>query len=180
VAINRARKEELVAQYGELLNDTDGFIIVHTSGLTVPQVQELRAKIREAQGDYITTKLTLFRIALENAGWTTPEDQLQGPVSVAFGKGNFPGVAKAILDFTKDLGEKVQVKGGVMTGDVLDGHQVESISKLPTLEELHSQLAGLIVQPATGLVSVLNAATSSVVNVLQAYVQDQEGDEDAA
>jgi large subunit ribosomal protein L10 len=176
VAINRARKEELVAQYGELLNDTDGFIIVHTSGLTVKQVQELRAKIREAEGDYVRTKLTLFRIALEKAGWKTPEEHLHGPVSVAFGKGNFPGVAKAVLDFTKDLEEKMQVKGGVMTEDILDGNQVETISKLPTLEELQSQLAGLIVQPATGLVSVLNAATGSVVNVLQAYVQDQEGD----
>ena len=136
MAINRARKEELVAQYGELLDNTDGFIIVHTSGLTVKQVQELRAKIREVEGDYVTTKLTLFRIALEKAGWTTPEEHLQGPVSVAFGKGNFPGVAKAILDFTKDLGEKVQVKGGVMASDILDGSQVVSISKLPTLEEL--------------------------------------------
>jgi large subunit ribosomal protein L10 len=179
VAINRARKEELVAQYDELLRDTDGFIIVHTKGLTVKQVQELRAKIREADGDYVTTKLTLFRIALENAGWKNPEEHLHGPVSVAFGKGNFPGVAKAILDFTKNLEDKLQVKGGVMTGDVLDGTQVESISKLPSLEELRSQLAGLVVQPATGLVSVLNAATGAVVNVLQAYVQDQE-DGDAA
>jgi large subunit ribosomal protein L10 len=180
VAINRARKEELVAHYGELLSDTDGFIIVHTSGLTVPQVQELRAKIREAEGDYLTTKLTLFRIALQNAGYSNPEEHLQGPVSIAFGKGNFPGVAKAILDFTKGLEENLQVKGGVMTGDVLDGAQVVIISKLPSLEELRSQLAGLIIQPATGLVSVLNAATGEIVNVLQAYVQDQEGDEDAA
>jgi ribosomal protein L10 len=47
------------------------------------------------------------------------------------------------------------------------------------VDELRGQLAGLIVQPATGLVSVLNSATAQVVNVLQAYVNENSA-EDAA
>jgi large subunit ribosomal protein L10 len=176
VAISRERKEELVAQYTEALSKTDGFILVQTRGLTVKQTQDLRAKIREADGNYIRTKLTLFRIALNDLGWPVPDDLMNGPVSVAFGNGNFPGVAKSVLDFMKDLDEKVQVRGGVMGSDVITGKQVDMMSKLPTLDELRSQLAGLIVQPATGLVTVLNAATGQVVNVLQAYVQEKGGD----
>lgn len=174
MAISRERKEELVAQYSDLLSNTNGFVIVQTKGLTVKQVQDLRAKIRAAEGDYVTTKNTLFRIALENGGWPVPHDLLHGPVSVAFGLSNFPGVAKAVLDFTKDLEEKMKITGGVMTGEMLDARKVETISKLPSLDELRAQLAGLLVQPATGLVSVLNAATGQIVNVLHAYVQENE------
>lgn len=180
MAISRERKEELVAQYTDLLSNTNGFVIVQTRGLNVKQVQDLRKKVREAEGDYLTAKNTLFRIALENGGWTIPEELLQGPVSVAFGLTNFPGVAKAVLDFTKDLEAKMKITGGVMTGEVLNPQKIETISKLPSLDELRSQLAGLLVQPATGLVSVLNAATGQIVNVLQAYVAENEKEGDAA
>jgi large subunit ribosomal protein L10 len=63
-----------------------------------------------------------------------------------------------------------------MNGEILTPDQVKAISELPTLDELRSQLAGIVVQPATGLVSILNAATSSVVNVLHAYVQENSDD----
>ncbi|RMG80089.1 MAG: 50S ribosomal protein L10 [Chloroflexi bacterium] len=183
LAISRQRKEELVAQYTQFLENADGFVVVSTTGMTVPQVEALRAKIREAQGQYVRTKNTLFRIALQQAGWTVPEELLNGPTSVAFSEGNFPGVAKVILDFITDkanaVEDKAQVTGGVMGEEVLNSKQVETYSKLPTLDELRSQIAGLVVQPATGLVGVLNAATSQIVNVLHAYVQEK-GDGEAA
>ena len=59
--------------------------------------------------------------------------------------------------------------------------KVEAVSKLPSLDELRAQIAGLVVSPATGLVTVLNSATGQVVNVIQAYLQEHEsGGEGAA
>jgi large subunit ribosomal protein L10 len=81
---------------------------------------------------------------------------------------NFPGVAKAVLGFVKDK-DKVGVKGGVMGLELLNASDVETISNLPTMDELRAQLAGLIVAPAQGLVDVLYATTGQIVNVLQAY-----------
>ena len=107
---------------------------------------------------------------------------LKGPTAIAFGLDNFPGVAKAVLEFVGegDRSQKMQVGGGVMTGEILNPAKVETISKLPSLDELRAQLAGLVVSPATGLVSVINAANSQVVNVLQAYLDDRgEGGEAA-
>lgn len=180
--LTRARKEELVGQYVELLDRTNGFIVVQHRGMTVKETEGLRAKIREAEGAYAVTKNTLFTKALQQQGWPVPDDLLKGPTAVAFGLDNMPGVAKAVLDYTKDLAEKVEVTGGVMTGEILNAAKVEAVSKLPTLDELRAQLAGLVVSPATGLVTVLNAANSQIVNVIQAYLDDRNGggDEDAA
>lgn len=183
MAITKARKEELIAQYVELLERTNGFVVIQYGGLSVTGVDQLRAKVREAEGQYLVAKNTLFTRALQDQGWPVPDDLLKGPTAIAFGLENFPGVAKAVLDFTsdKDRQEKVRIKGGVMPDTLLDPKKVEAISKLPSLDELRSQLAGLIVQPATGLVTVLNAATGQVVNVLQAYVhENSEGEGDAA
>lgn len=182
MAISRARKEELVAQYTDLLNESDGFVVVRTSGMTVPQVQALRGAIYEAEGNYVRTKNTLFRIALNNTGWTTSDELIKGPIAVAFGKGNFPGVAKAVLKHIKDaaLEEKLKVTGGVMAEEVLDAESVKAVSELPTLDELRAQIIGLVVSPATGIVNVLNSANSQIVNVLQAYLDDRGGGDDDA
>ena len=145
-------KEELVAQYVDLLDASNGFAVIQTSGMTVPQIEALRKSIREAGGDYVRTKTTLLRIALQQKEWTVPEELLNGPIAVAFGKENFPGVAKAVLGYIKDerAEEKMQVTGGVMTGDVLNANQVDAVSQLPSLDEMRAQIAGLFVQPAQG------------------------------
>lgn len=171
MAISRSRKEELVAQYVELLEVSDGVTIVQTQGMTVPKVQELRKVILDAGGQYVVAKNTLMTKAMEEVGWSVPSDLLAGPTGVVFGKDNFPGVVKAVLKHIKDVDlaeEKFAVTGGVMGGaDVFGADSVEAISNMPTLPEIQAQILGLLVQPAQNLVSVLQAANGGVVNVLQ-------------
>ena len=170
--ITRERKEELVAKYVDLLNESNGFVIVQTQGLSVPQTEAMRRIVREQNGQYTVAKNTLIRKALEQAEWTVPEDLLQGPVAVVFGRDNMPGVSKALLKYIKDeaVEEKMQVTGGMMTGEVMTSDQVKIVADLPTLDELRAQLAGLVISPAQGIVNVLYQATGGVVNVLQAYL----------
>ncbi|MCA9912168.1 MAG: 50S ribosomal protein L10 [Anaerolineae bacterium] len=196
--ISRDRKEELVAQYVELLNESSGsFTVVRTQGLPVPRVQGLRKAVLDAGGKYVVAKNTLMKKALEETGYTIPEDLLSGPTAIVFGRENFPGVVKALLDYIKQEAfdqEKVAPTGGVLGGqDIFAESALEEISNMPTLPEIQAQILGLLVQPSIGLVSllqqansgvvnVLQAADSGVVNVLQAWIakQEQEGEQGAA
>lgn len=181
MAITKERKYELVAEYSDLLSKTDGFIVTEYRGLTVAKVDDLRNRLRDAAGGgYTITKNTLFSIALEQGGWPVPADLLLGPTAVVFGNGNLPAVAKAVQAFRKDNPDLFIVKGGVLAGDIFSAEDVEAISNLPTLDEIHAQLIGLITQPAASLAGLLNSATSQVVNVLHAYVQENSGGEAAA
>lgn len=176
MAITRERKEELVAQYSDILTNTGGFVVTEYKKMSVKQVNDIRNRLADVNGKYIVTKNTLFTIALREGGWPVPEQLLSGPVAVAFGESNFPAVAKVVVGLLKDYEEIVKIKGGVMAGQILTPKQVEAVSNLPSLDELRSQLAGLISQPAAGLVSVLNAGVASVAQVLQAYVASKEGE----
>lgn len=180
MAITRARKEELVAQYLDLLERTNGFVVIQYGGMSVPQIDGLRNAVRNAEGQYLVTKNTLFTKALQEHGWDVPEDLLKGPTAVAFGLENFPGVAKAVIEYIDDFEGKLTLTGGMMTGNIIDEKQVDAISKLPTLDELRSQIAGMVVAPAQGIVNVIYSATGQVVNVLQAYLDDQNNEEGAA
>ncbi|NWG15676.1 MAG: 50S ribosomal protein L10 [Chloroflexi bacterium] len=174
MAISKERKAELIAVYKDFLNRADGIVVTEYRGITVTQISDLRARLREVQGRYVITKNTLFKIALRDMNWPVPDDLLVGTTGVVFGQGNFPTVAKSVLGYNKDFPDILAIKGGVMSGQILSAAQVDAVSSLPSLDELRSQLAGLIVQPAAGLVSMINAGVASVAQVLAAYVQKQE------
>jgi len=183
LALTKQNKDDIVAELVDLLKQANGFVIIQHAGMGTQQIDQLRAKVREAQGKYVVAKNTLLTKALEQVGWPVPETHLTGPTAIAFGMSNFPGVAKAVLDFVSapEFAEKIGVKGGVMDAEILDAKQVDTISKLPTLDELRSQIIGVIVAPATGIVSVIQAATGSIINVLQALEdKDKDGGETAA
>lgn len=169
--VSKARKSEQLAHYKELLSVSAGFAVVSVQGLPVSRVQALRRKIREAGGQYEVTKNTLISKALEQSGWVVPAKILVGQTAIIFGKDDFPGVAKALLNFveTEKIEEdRFKIVGGVLGSDILNADGVKAVSDLPTLPELQAQIIGLIVAPATGIASVLEAATGGMVNFLLA------------
>jgi len=181
LAINKQRKQKLVSQYIEMLQQARGFIVTEYRGMTVNQLDDLRAKLRENNAKFTITKNTLLKVALQELGMTVPEDLLKGPVALAVAFGDLPKTVKLVLEYADD-NEIMVVKGGVIGDSVVAESELEAISKLPSLEELRAQMAGMITMPMTqfvGLldepgrqvVAVIKAATDGVVNVLAAYSQ---------
>ena len=60
MALKRERKEELVADYTDLLRESKGVILTEYRGLTNQQITKLRRAIRDANGAYHVTKVTLL------------------------------------------------------------------------------------------------------------------------
>jgi large subunit ribosomal protein L10 len=170
LAISREKKEQLVAGYVEQLNKSEAIIVTDYRGLTVPQVQELRSKIREADGSYAVVKNTLAKLALEQAGLPAIDEMLTGPVGIGFCTSNVPGVAKAITDFAKG-NDTFVVKGGLMGNTMINDEAVKSLASLPSLDVLRAQILGLISTPASQLVGVVAGSVRQLVNVVNAYAE---------
>jgi large subunit ribosomal protein L10 len=168
LAISREKKEELVASYVEQINNSDAIIVTDYRGLSVPEIQDLRAKIRDAEGSFLVVKNTLALRALEEAGLPVVDDLFSGPVGLGFCAHNVPGVAKAITDFAKEK-EILKVKGGLMGSTIIGEADVKSLASLPPMDVLRAQLLGLIATPASQLVGVVAGGVRQVVNVVNAY-----------
>lgn len=179
MALKKARKEELVDQYVELLRESKGIVLTEYRGLSNKQLTKLRRSIREANGAYHVTKVTLLRKALEETGYQLPDDLGGAPIGVGFALSEMPALAKALRDFAKSE-DLFSVRGGVMGSNMMTKEQIEAIAELPSLDELRSQLLGLIDSPAANLVGVIQAGMSQVVNVIEAYLQDQGAPAEAA
>ena len=170
MAISREKKEQLVQEYVQLLGESDGIIISEYRGLTVSEMEQLRGKIREAEGTFAVIKNTLARRAIAEVGLPVPDEMLIGPVAISFGQRNLTGVAKAMTEFAKD-NELMVIKGGLIGESVIDGTGVKNLADMPPIEVLRAQLLGLLNTPGSQLATVLNAPASQMVNVLSGSVR---------
>lgn len=173
--LTRERKEDLVAEYADLLQNSRAVIFSGFRGLNNKDMTQLRRNVMDAKGVYRVAKLTLLQLALEQTGYPVPERLLSGePVAVGFCLEEIPSVAKAITDFA-DEHEMVEIYGGLMPERELSSKEIEALAELPPLDTLRAQLIGMLDAPAANLVGVLQAGVAQVINVVNAYAESGEG-----
>jgi large subunit ribosomal protein L10 len=181
LAISRKKKEELVAQYTDLIAQSRALILTEYQGLDVKDMEDLRDKVRTADGAIYVTKNTLLKLALEASGMELPEDMLTGQFATGFALGDAPTLAKALVDYAEDK-EQLVIKGGFLQMEMLTDEQITALAKLPTLDELRAQILGLINAPARDIASIVASGVRQVVTVIDAYSKTEEaaGEAEAA
>ncbi|MDX1664652.1 MAG: 50S ribosomal protein L10 [Candidatus Promineifilaceae bacterium] len=179
MAISRNRKEELVAQYVELLQQSKGYFLAEYRGIGVQQLEKLRADVREVDGAFHVTKNTLLQLALEEVGQPVPDELLTGQTATGFAMGELPALAKALVDFA-DEDERFALKGGAMGMTRLTPAEIEALADLPSLDELRAQIIGLINGPAQGLTTTVTNGVRQLINVVNAYAQSEDEGAEAA
>ncbi len=179
MAVSREKKEQLIADYVDKLSRSNAVFLTDYRGLSVSEMETLRAKIREAGGGYSIVKNTLAARALEAANLPVPEDMLKGPMAIGFVYEDIPAVAKVLTDFAKDT-EILQVKGGIMEGNVLSPKQISSLASMPPREVVLAQLLGLIQQPGNSVAGVINAVGNKLAATVKAYADKLENEGAAA
>jgi large subunit ribosomal protein L10 len=168
LALSREKKEQLVQQYQQLAAESRGLIMTSYSGLTVRDAEELRAKIRQAGGEFHVVKNALLKLALEGADLPLPDGILEGTTAIGFADVDIPAVAKAISDLATES-DVLQLKSGIVEGKVYGPDQIKKLANLPPLSTVQAQLLGLLQTPGGRIASVLASSVRQVVNVVKAY-----------
>jgi large subunit ribosomal protein L10 len=173
LAISRAQKKQMVADYVDRMSRSQALILADYRGLTVANMTELRQKLRETDGIIQVVKNTLFKLALEEAGLPFPAEQMEGPVAVGYCLGEAPPIAKVLMDFAKEA-QALEIKGAILGTSILDAAGVKGLADLPPREVLLAQLVGAVQGPMSSLVSTLDAPMRELVQVLQARSEQAE------
>jgi large subunit ribosomal protein L10 len=162
-------KKYLVDEVGSYLDDSSYVFLADFTRLTVLETEELRKILADLGAEFHVVKNRIFKIAAEERKLEINQENLSGPTAIVVGGDNPPGVAKALEKFLKDK-KKLELKGGVLEASQLTPAQISDLAKLPSAEVLKAQLLGLLNQPATMAVRVLQAVPQGMLNVLQAKV----------
>ena len=165
-------RPEKVAKVEEVRADLSGAaatLLTHYRGLSVTELAELRAKLREANAEMKVVKNTLTRRAAEAAGIEGLDEMLEGTISLVLCSEDPVGPAKALKAFAKDHPDLV-LRGGYLDGEVLDAEEALKLADLESREELLARLAGLMQGALSGTARLLLAATEKQARLLQALV----------
>lgn len=179
MALSKKKKEELVAEYVDLLEQSEAIFLTQYTGLNVKKLQQLRSEARKAEGTYRVTKNTLLLLALEETGKPAPAELLTGQLATGFALQEAPSLAKVLTEFAKNE-EQFAIKGGIMGDELLTIEQVEALANLPTMDELRAMILSLIQGPARNIASTVAGGVRQMVNVLDAYAKSEDEVEAAA
>ena len=163
--LTRSDKEQLLEQYENGLAKAPHAFLLGYQGITVPQVTELRNRVRNSGGEYVVVKNTLALRAIDSQALSQLKVHFVGPTAVVFSDKDPVALAKALTDSVKDM-PALQFKAGLVEGRAIAAEQIKDIASLPSREELIAKLLFLLQSPITRFARVLAAVPQSFVMVL--------------
>jgi large subunit ribosomal protein L10 len=165
--LNRTQKSEEVDRLREALDGVPSVVLTDFQGLTVEKITELRREFRKASVRYEVVKNTLVRRAVAGTTMSVLDPLLHGNTAIAFHPEDPAAAAKILSEFVK-TNEKLVIKGGWLSGTLLDTEGVKTLATMPGKDELRARLLSVFNGVPSQFVRLLNAAQSGFVRVLQA------------
>jgi large subunit ribosomal protein L10 len=155
-----AKKAQEVEVVTAKLKEAASVVVVDYRGLTVEQVTDLRKQLRDANIEMKVIKNGILRRAAEAAGLEGMEDVFVGPTAVAFSNEDVVAPAKIMNDFAKNA-DKLEIKGGIIEGNVSSVEEIVALAKLPSREGLLSMLLSVLQAPVRNVAYSVKAVSDS-------------------
>lgn len=172
MAVTRAEKTTELEQLSDAFRGTDTAVLVDYRGVTVPQVTDLRQKIRKTGSRYIVVKNTLAKRASAGTPFEALSAHFVGQTAVVFTGEDPVAMAKALTAALKDL-PSASIKAAVVQGQMVPAAAMVDLANMPGRPELYAQLLSVMNGPARQLVTVLSAVQRDLVTVLNEAAKKQ-------
>lgn len=143
-------KKVQVQEIADKFQAASSVVVVDYRGLNVAQVTELRKQLREAGIEFRVYKNSLTRRAAEAAEIAGLNESLTGPNAIAFSTEDVVAPAKILNDFAKKH-EALEIKAGVIEGNVATAEEIKALAELPSREGLLSMLLSVLQAPIRNL-----------------------------
>jgi large subunit ribosomal protein L10 len=167
VALKLEDKKVIVAEVADVASKALSGIAADYRGLTVTEMNDLRAKARK-DGVYLrVVRNTLARRAVENTDFACMQDVLKGSVFLAFSI-NDPGAAARLLKNAMIDCEKLKVCAIALSGKLLNVKDLEVVAKLPTRDQALAILLSVLQAPVTKLVRTMVEPYAMLVRTVAA------------
>ena len=162
--MDRAQKETLVEELGQIFASSGVVVVAHYAGMTVKQMQDLRAKMRDVGGSVRVAKNKLAKIALDGTPAAKMADLLTGMTVMSYSED--PVAAAKVCEAYAKTNENFVIIGGAMGDTILDLAGVKTVAAMPSREELLAQIVSCIGAPASNIAGAIGAPASNIASIL--------------
>ena len=164
--VDRAQKEKVVEELGQIFASSGVVVVAHYEGMTVAQMQDLRAELRSVGGSVRVAKNKLAKIALQDNPASAMGDLLTGMTVFAYSED--PVAAAKVTDAYAKKNDKFVILGGAMGETVLDQAGVKAVAQMPSRDELIAQIVSCIGAPAANIAGAIGAPAANIAGILKA------------
>jgi len=158
--MNKEQKKNYISEIESQFQNNESVLVTHYQGLTMAQLDELRAQMREHGIKFKITKNRITKLALEKTKCKGLSGLFTGPTAVAFSDDAI--ISARILSKFAKTNENLKLLGGIMGQEVLDQAGVQNVANLPTLDEARAKIVGILATPASKFVSILLARSEKI------------------
>lgn len=163
------RKERLVAELTELLQQAEIAIATSVAGVSVEQQVTLRRRLLDEGAQLRVVKNTLLRIAASNADAEVFAELADGPTALVVGFDEPIGAARGLSRYIADTPDTPMViRNAVVSGQLVDAAYVRDLATVPPREELLARIAGGLVGKIRELMMLLDATTREFAGLIEA------------
>ena len=162
--MDRAQKEQVVEELGQIFESSGVVVVARYEGMTVAEMQTLRAQMREAGGAVRVAKNRLAKIALEGKPAASIADYLTGMTVLTYSED--PVAAAKVADAYAKTNDKFVILGGAMGENALDPAGVKAVAQMPSREELIASIVSCIGAPASNIAGAIGAPASNIAGIL--------------
>ena len=169
MAISKDKKSTLVADLTELLTNAKATAYAHYAGLSVAELQELRAAARAAGVKIKVVKNRLVKVAMQAVSTYKDTDttELKDQLVYAISSEDEVTPAKVLAEFAKSH-QALKLAGGFSSlGLALSSDEVNTLAKMPSKQELIAQVVATLLSPVNDVVSATAGSLSGVVSGLE-------------
>ena len=148
-------KQPIVQEISEQIAGAQSIVLVDHRGLTVAEDTKLRKELREAGVSYKVYKNTLMNFAFKGTEFEALTECMKGPSAIAVSKEDATAPARILVNFAKSA-PKLELKAGIVEGQMYDVDGLKEVAAVPAREVLISKLLGSMQSPIANLARVLN------------------------
>jgi len=158
--MNKEQKKIYISKMETQFQNNEAVLVTHYQGLTMTQLDSLRAEMREHGIKFQITKNRITKLAIEKTKCKDLSNLFTGATAVAFSDDAIIS-ARILSKFSKE-NENLKLLGGIMGDELLDQAGVQNVANLPTLDEARAKIVGNLVTPASKFVSILLARSEKM------------------
>lgn len=153
-------KKAVVSEIAEKMKSSASMVVVDYRGLNVAQATELRKQLREEGIEFKVYKNSMVRRAAEESNLEGLNEHLTGPNAIAFSAEDVIAPARIINNFAK-TNEALEIKAGVIEGELASVEEVKALATLPSRDGLLSMLLSVLQAPMRNFALVTKAVAES-------------------
>jgi large subunit ribosomal protein L10 len=161
--MSKEQKKNYISEMEIKFQNTEAVLVTHYQGLTMSQLDELRAQMRVHGIIFKITKNRITKLAIEKTKCKDLSNLFVGATAVAFSDDAIMS-ARIISKFSK-TNENLKLLGGIMGSEFLDQAGVQNVANLPTLDEARANIVGILAAPASKFISILLARSEKMSNL---------------